>query len=146
MGRWTIVVRGPEAAARATVFALLGEDAPEAEELRAPLFGSWAGRAVEEAFAADPDAVARWRSDPTWAPPGGESLAAVCARVEAWLGDAADGERTLVVADAAVVRAAAVAALGADPSSCWRLDVAPLTVVRLQRHDGVWRLRALHPA
>jgi broad specificity phosphatase PhoE len=146
LGRWTTAVRGPEPAAQATADALGADEVAIAEELRAPSFGTWAGRPLDEVLSEDPEAATRWRTDPTWAPPDGESLADLCTRVDGWLARAVDGERTLAVADSAVVRAAAVVALGAAPASCWRLDVGPLTVVRLQRHDGTWRLRAIHPA
>ncbi len=145
LGRWTTAVRGPEAAAEATATAL-GVEPSIDEALAAPSYGEWSGRPLEEVLADDPEAAVSWRTDPTWAPPGGESLADLCDRVGTWLGTrAGEDARTLVVADAAVVRAAAVVALGAGPASCWHLDVGPLTVVRLQHHAGTWRLRALHP-
>ena len=144
LGRWTLAVRGPEAAAEVTVSALVDGPVDVVDALRAPSFGTWADRPLDEVLAEDRDGAARWRQDPTWAPPDGESLADLCARVEAWLEEVAE-DRVLAVVDAAVARAAAVVALGAGPASCWRIDVGALAVVRLQRHDGTWRLRAIHP-
>jgi broad specificity phosphatase PhoE len=145
VGRWTAAARGPEPAAEATASALAGGSVETTEALRALSLGAWDGRPLDQVLAEDPEAARRWRSDPDWAPPAGESLAELCRRVEAWM-EARVDERVLAVADATVVRAAAVVALGAGPASCWRLDVGPLTVVRVQRHDATWRLRAVHPA
>jgi glucosyl-3-phosphoglycerate phosphatase len=41
--------------------------------LRETHLGEWQGRTVEEIEQAWPGAIATWRSDPGWAPPGGES-------------------------------------------------------------------------
>lgn len=48
--------------------------------LRETHLGRWQGRTVEEIDRDHPGAIAAWRSDPTWAPPGGESRVAVVAR------------------------------------------------------------------
>ena len=48
--------------------------------LRETHLGLWQGRTVAEIDRDYPDAIATWRSDPTWAPPGGESRVAVVAR------------------------------------------------------------------
>lgn len=145
VGRVDEVVRGPGRGPAATCQALSVE-AEVDDDLRPPSFGTWAGRPVGEVLAGDPESAGRWRSDPTWAPPGGESLADLCGRMTVWLAGQGSREgRALVVADAAVVRAIAVVALGAGPASAWHLDIGPLTAARVQCADGGWRLRALHP-
>jgi 2,3-bisphosphoglycerate-dependent phosphoglycerate mutase/probable phosphoglycerate mutase len=48
--------------------------------LRETHLGRWQGRTVAEIDHDYPGAIALWRSDPTWAPPGGESRVAVVAR------------------------------------------------------------------
>ena len=48
--------------------------------LRETHLGLWQGRTVAEIDRDHPGAIATWRSDPTWAPPGGESRVAVVAR------------------------------------------------------------------
>jgi glucosyl-3-phosphoglycerate phosphatase len=48
--------------------------------LRETHLGLWQGRTVAEIDRDYPGAIATWRSDPTWAPPGGESRVAVVAR------------------------------------------------------------------
>ena len=48
--------------------------------LRETHLGEWQGHTVAEIDRDYPGAIAAWRSDPTWAPPGGESRVAVVAR------------------------------------------------------------------
>lgn len=48
--------------------------------LRETHLGDWQGCTVDEIDRDYPGAIATWRSDPTWAPPGGESRVAVVAR------------------------------------------------------------------
>jgi broad specificity phosphatase PhoE len=48
--------------------------------LRETHLGEWQGHTVAEIDGEYPGAIAAWRSDPAWAPPGGESRVAVVAR------------------------------------------------------------------
>lgn len=48
--------------------------------LRETHLGDWQGRSVDEIDEGWPGAIATWRSDPAWAPPGGESRVEVVAR------------------------------------------------------------------
>jgi broad specificity phosphatase PhoE len=48
--------------------------------LRETHLGEWQGRSVTEVEAEWPGAIAEWRSDPAWTPPGGESRVDVVAR------------------------------------------------------------------
>ena len=67
--------------------------------------GEWEGRAFAEIEASDADRFAQWmRAWRTQAPPGGETIAALVARVGAWL-DERDGGTHVVIAHAGVVRA-----------------------------------------
>jgi broad specificity phosphatase PhoE len=80
-------------------------------------------------------------TDPSFAPPGGESLDALTARVGAWMTDHAGDDVPLVaVTHGGVVRAAIAVALGAPASAAWRIDVAPGSLTELHAHDGRWRL------
>ncbi|PJN25654.1 histidine phosphatase family protein [Kitasatospora sp. CB02891] len=108
--------------------------------------GAWRGRPLAELAAAEPESIAAWLSDPGFAPPGGESVGALLARVGGWL-DAlpADTGRVLAVAEPAVVRAAVVHALALPPAAFWRLDVAPLTVTSLSGRAARWNLRCGAP-
>ncbi len=86
-----------------------------------------------------PDEWARWRSDPTWAPPGGESLAALGRRVRAGLDGLADDavERTVVVVThVSPVKAALAWALGVGDEVAWRTFVRPASIMRIDLHRG----------
>jgi broad specificity phosphatase PhoE len=70
--------------------------------------------------------VAAWRSDPTFRPPGGESLADLSARVRPRLAALARefaGAEIAVVAHAWVGRLAACAALDLGPAAAHRFDL-----------------------
>jgi broad specificity phosphatase PhoE len=94
-------------------------------------YGDWEG----QPFATlDATVVARWRSDPDLAPPGGESLAAVAGRVaafcEEWLRVESAGV-IVAVSHVSPIKAAVTWTLGVSPELAWRmrLDVASLTRV-----------------
>jgi broad specificity phosphatase PhoE len=109
--------------------------------------GRWRGRTLAEIQAADPDGVVAWFTDPDAAPHGGEPMSALLARVGTWLdGRVADvdhSRNTVAVTHPAVIRAAIVQALRATPESFWRVDVAPLSQVRLSGSGGRWTLTSL---
>jgi broad specificity phosphatase PhoE len=136
-------VRGPERRCAETA-RLLGLAAEPREPLRAWDPGTWSGQRVEDVADDDAAGFAAWRTDPTWAPPGGEALTTVVARVARWMDEALDG-RLVAVVDASVVRAAVVHALDLDPATAWRIDVEPLAAVVLERGATAWRL-VLAPA
>ena len=95
--------------------------------------------------AEEPEALARWLSDPEAAPHGGESVRAVCDRVGSWLEAVARDEgRTVAVAEPEIVRAAVVRALRAPESAFWRTDVPPLSAVELSGRAGRWNVRLGH--
>ncbi|MER7467378.1 histidine phosphatase family protein [Streptomyces sp. NPDC097981] len=121
-----------------------GESCPGYEGLRGPDAGEWAGRTLDEVFAEDPAAVQRWLTDPDYAPPGGESVTALIARVGAALAALAAGSHRAVV-DQAVVRAAVVHALELPAAAFWRLDVRPDTVTTLSGRLGRWNLQVGQP-
>ncbi|XRQ09148.1 histidine phosphatase family protein [Actinomadura welshii] len=90
--------------------------------------GRWSGVPYARVAAEEPDALARWLSDPHAAPHGGESRSAVAARVAAWLGTGAAG---VAVCDAGAIRAALAHALGVDVTAADRIDLAPLSTTQL---------------
>lgn len=107
-------------------------------------YGVWAGRTLDEVKSRDPEAVAEWLRDPSVAPHGGESIAALTERVATWL----DAQRqipgiTLAITHASVVRAAVVLALRAPPHSFWRVDVAPLSLTKLSSTGERWTLGSI---
>ncbi|POX57387.1 histidine phosphatase family protein [Streptomyces sp. Ru71] len=125
-----------------TAHALGVADARTEPALRDADMGRWRGRTPGEVAADDAEALARWMSDPHAAPHGGESVAAVCARVASWLDDMpADAGRVLAVVEQSVARAALIHALNAPLAAFWRIDVPPLSAVHLTGRDGRWNLR-----
>ena len=81
----------------------------------------------------------RWRSDPEFAPPGGESLASLRRRVEAALGelvDAARSETVVVVSHVSPIKAAVTWALGVGDEVVWRLFVSPASISRVSVGDS----------
>ncbi|MGH9278886.1 MAG: histidine phosphatase family protein [Acidimicrobiales bacterium] len=80
------------------------------------------------------DVRARWRSDPSYAPPGGESLASLAARVrpacEALVA-AADLDDVVVVTHVSPVKSAIAWALDVDDTVAWRMWVEDAAVARV---------------
>jgi broad specificity phosphatase PhoE len=139
------VLTSPARAARETA-AALGFEAEVELALSDCDYGRWRGLASKDVAEREPDEFAAWLGDPAAAPHGGESLAVLIERIGAWLTQALASERaTLAVTHAAVVRAAIVNALGAGSSSFARIDVAPLSLIRLSGHAGRWNLVTLGP-
>jgi broad specificity phosphatase PhoE len=107
-------------------------------------YGRWAGLSFDDVQAREPKAVADWMRDPAAAPHGGESTLALIERVAVWLDAQRETPgRVVAVTHAAVIRAAVIYAIGATAASMARIDIAPLSVVRLSGHDGRWNLIAL---
>ncbi|MGI4945161.1 MAG: histidine phosphatase family protein [Janthinobacterium lividum] len=126
--------------------AALGVAATPDPALRDLALGAWAGRSLASLAASEPEAVARWTGDPGAAPHGGESVMELLARVRAWLATVVALEgRIVAVTHPAVIRAAIVGVLDAEPRSFWRIDVAPLCGAKLQGRGGRWTLRSLGP-
>ncbi len=133
----------PALRARQTAAAL---QRPFVEEplLRDQDYGTWTGLSLAEAEAQDPRAAADWIADPAAAPHGGERLFDLLDRVSGFMDDtAARGGRVAAVTHAAVMRAAIVHSVRAEPPGFWHIEVPPLARVDLS-HDGRrWTLRAL---
>lgn len=96
-----------------------------AADFRERDFGAWEGLTHAEAARLAPEAHARYLASAGGeAPPGGEGLAALRARVEtgwrAWLTDARGGHR-LLVTHAGVMRVLLMDLLGLPPSHVYRL-------------------------
>lgn len=76
----------------------------------------------------------RWRSDPAWTPPGGESLLALHARVGAACEDlmeAAATEDVVVVTHVSPVKAAMAWAMGVGVQTGWRSHVDQGSITRI---------------
>jgi broad specificity phosphatase PhoE len=122
----------------------LALDAAVEPMLRDCDYGRWAGRSFDEVRAEEPDAIAEWLRDPACAPHGGESILALTERVAAWL-DRQSGTPgwILAITHASTIRAAIVHAIDAPPRSFWRIDIAPLSLTRLNGAHGRWSLASI---
>jgi broad specificity phosphatase PhoE len=106
-------------------------------------YGRWAGRRFDEVQASEPDAISSWLRDPAAAPHGGEPITNLIRRVGEWLAaEQARDQRGIVVTHPAVIRAAIVHAIEAEPQSFWRIDIAPLSMTWLSGLRGRWNLSA----
>lgn len=125
------VLSSPLARARATadaIAAALGVTVEEEPRLVEMDYGEWDERSFSEFPSED---LARWRTDASFAPPGGESLLAVGARVASLCTELIDGDLVVAVSHVSPIKAAALWAMDGDPLLAWRmhLDVASITRV-----------------
>ena len=94
--------------------------------LRETHLGEWQGRTVDEIERDYPGAIATWRSDPTWAPPGGESRVAVFERARPVVDELdaefaepeADSTTVLLVAHGGLIAGTVTGLLGL-PTEVW---------------------------
>ena len=135
------VLIAPERRTQETA-AALGLSGTSEPLLRDCDHGRWAGCALAELEAREPQALAAWLKDPDAAPHGGESVADVIRRIARWSDSRGEG-RILAVTHPTVIRAALIHAMGAPASSFWRVDVAPLSHLVLSRQGANWRVQAL---
>ena len=104
-------------------------------------YGELDGRPVTEAWA---PLWEQWRADPEWAPPGGESLAAVGRRVREACEELRERAATtdvVVVTHVSPIKAAVTWALQVGEQAAWRmfLDVASMTRVDLGERGPMLR-------
>lgn len=102
--------------------------------------GHWQGLALKQLQAEQPEALAQWLQDPASAPHGGESFAALCQRLAAWLAAFDRPGDWLAVTHPMVMRAVLVEVLGCPMKASQRIDVLPLSRLDLS-FTGQWRLR-----
>ncbi|MFC5379953.1 bifunctional RNase H/acid phosphatase [Aquipuribacter nitratireducens] len=133
------VVVSPLRRARQTADLLgsaLAWPAPQVEEGWAEVaFGAWDGLTAAEVQQRDPELFARWLTGTDVAPPGGESMRALEARVAASFDDLVrrhQGGTVVVVCHMTPIRSVVRRVLGAGEQALWRLRCAPgsLTTVR----------------
>ena len=110
------VYAGPEQRTRQTSSAL-GLDPILSAELTDVDYGSWRGKSLDEVQSRNPKGIELWLTDIDAAPHGGESIAALLARIERWMAGQQHSGHTLAVSHPAVIRAAIVLALQAPAPS-----------------------------
>ena len=103
-------------------------------------FGAWEGLTRDEVRARDPEAWEQYRSAPhLFEPVGGETIAAVAARVDAGLTalQEAHQEQTIVlVSHGVVTRLIVLGALGLGLDRLWTLDAAPAGITEIEYEPG----------
>ncbi|PRX92454.1 bifunctional RNase H/acid phosphatase [Allonocardiopsis opalescens] len=125
------VAAAPQRSARRTAQELasaLGVEPIPAEGLREADFGEWEGRSFAEVRRDRPEQLAAWLSDPSAAPPGGESLASVARRTLSArnrLLAAHPGVTLVVVCPLTPIRVLLQRALLAPPEAVHRLHLDP---------------------
>ncbi len=94
-------------------------------------YGDYEGRAMSDIPASTWD---RWRSDPDFAPPGGESMRALGVRVREACADLVDDamdRNVVVVSHVSPVKAAVAWALDAPGSISWRCHLDQASICRI---------------
>jgi broad specificity phosphatase PhoE len=132
------LVCGPELRTRQTA-AWFGTNAEVDEALRDCDWGHWHGKAIKDLQREEGEALNAWLGDPQVAPPGGESVVQLGARMGAWLQtlQAVPGH-VLAVTHPFVIRAALMHVMQGAAFNA--IDVEPLSLIEL-RFNGIWRLR-----
>lgn len=108
--------------------------------LREINFGRWEGLTYHEMSSENQDALWQWIDDPFCsAPPGGETLEQVYARVwpflESLLENKRDGEVHVVVSHGGVIRSLIHRVMGLGPGQLWDLSVENASVSLMQRSE-----------
>ncbi|MFG1403713.1 histidine phosphatase family protein [Xanthobacter sediminis] len=107
--------------------------------------GPWAGHGIADIAASEPKAFEAFMRDDIRPPQGGETVAALKARLAAWMERQSGGRgHTVAVTHAAVIRCAVLLALEAPAAAFWRIDVEPLSLTDLRFDGRRWALRSLN--
>jgi alpha-ribazole phosphatase len=107
-------------------------------------FGDWTGRRHDDLAASGGQAYAQFWSDPARStPPGGESFEDQVARVRQGIGRIEAGSAILVV-HSGTIRAMLCIALELAPQAALRFAVDPLSMTRIDRLDGAWRVMSVN--
>lgn len=125
-----VVVSSPLTRTRETA-AAFGVEPVVDERLIELDYGDWDGRPLAEVSSAE---WAAWRASEHFSPPGGESLAALAARVrdccEEW-SERARTDHVVFVTHVSPIKACVGWALGVGNEATWRMFVAPGSVSRI---------------
>lgn len=126
--------------------ARIGLEPVVVEGLEEARFGEWDGLTFAEVMRGWPDEMAAWLASPDVAPPGGESLREVSARISRALDLVLaehPGKRIVVAAHVGTIRALTARALGAPLDSMNRMELAPASITTLTWYaDGNASMRS----
>ncbi len=154
--RGALWVCSPLRRARETAAALFAAGIKPVPELIEPAFseqsyGLWDGLTYEQIEDLYPEESEQlWRSPATLRPPEGESFADVVARVREGILQlcmAHPGRDIIVVAHSGTIRAALALALDLPPDRALRLQIAPLSLTRIDLINGAgdgWVVEAVN--
>jgi broad specificity phosphatase PhoE len=121
----------PRATETAEILTGLGPSVEVDERLVELDYGEWEGRALADVAAEE---WAAWQRDPGFAPPGGESLRDVTARMTAFVADWVRSPRvTVAVSHVSPIKAACCLALGTDETASWRMHLDLASITRLAK-------------
>jgi broad specificity phosphatase PhoE len=128
----THVVTSPLLRARQTaerIAAHLGLDVTADDRLIEIDYGTWDGASLSSVSAEE---WARWRAEPTFTPPGGESLVTVWDRAIACADELLGrGGTTIAVSHVSPIKAIVAWSVGADASASWRMHLDVAAVCRV---------------
>jgi probable phosphoglycerate mutase len=141
----TAVVSSPIRRARQTADAIgaqLGLTGSVVDGWAEIAFGAWDGLTFAEIAERWPEGVRRWQGSLDFAPPGGESLRDLVARVRAVRAAtvaAHPGQVVVVATHGVPIRVAVQEALDAGPAALWRtrVDPASVTAIRYWTDGGI---------
>jgi alpha-ribazole phosphatase len=143
----TRVLSSPLSRARDTAAAIASAHdlAVEVDERLIELdYGTWDGLALSDVSA---DNWASWRNDPEFAPPGGERLSDVTARVASFCAEVLGDDLVIAVSHVSPIKAAVCGALRVDDRATWRMQLDVAAVTRIgRRSDGGAYLIAFNDA
>ena len=110
-------------------------------------FGIWDGMTVAEVKEKYPKDYAMWVSTSSYAPPGGESYDEAMARAVHGLTSIAaefPGKKVCVVTHNGMIKTALAAAIKAEPSAIFNLDVSPgsISSISIWPSDGLMAIRS----
>lgn len=124
------VVSSPLTRARQTAAALSSDH--EVDERFTELdYGDFDGRSLSDV---PPEVWARWRADPGFRPPGGETLLELEARVVPALEELAEEARerdVIVVSHVSPIKCAVTWALATGPGATWRCSLDRASITRI---------------
>ena len=107
-------------------------------------FGEWTGHRHTDLAITGGEGYAQFWGDPARSiPPGGESFADQIIRVRRGL-DRIDPGSAILVVHSGTIRAALGVALAIEPAAALRFVIDPLSLTRIDRLDGAWRVTGVN--